>query len=185
MNMKYSYKDLVLSDLQRAGSTPSSMSTCFEYKWRLQKALRRCQTCQNPSMAAWYRWKFMRLKNKRCIEIYGRCEIGPGLYLGHVSGITINSSTIIGKNCNIHKGVTIGAENRGPRKGAPVIGNEVWIGVNATVVGKIHIGDDVLIAPNSYVNCDVPSHSIVYGNPCIIKPSECATESYVNQKCKL
>ena len=50
-----------------------------------------------------------------------------------------------------------------------VIGNDVWIGVQATIVGKIVIGDDVLIAPNSYVNCDIPSHSVVFGNPCIIK----------------
>ena len=88
----------------------------------------------------------------------------------------------IGENCNIHKGVTIGQENRGPRKGAPKIGNSVWIGVNAAIVGKITIGDDVLIAANSYVNCDVPSHSVVYGNPCIIKQKENATESYVNNK---
>lgn len=45
----------------------------------------------------------------------------------------------------------------GGRQGAPGIGNEVWIGINAAIVGKITIGDDVLIAPNSYVNCDVPS----------------------------
>lgn len=40
----------------------------------------------------------------------------------------------------------------------------------------------MLIAPNSYVNCDVPSHSIVYGNPCIIKHRDNATEGYVNNK---
>ena len=70
----------------------------------------------------------------------------------------------------------------GGRQGTPVIGNEVWIGINAAIVGKITIGDDVLIAPNSYVNCDVPSHSIVFGNSCIIKHRENATEGYVNRK---
>ncbi len=79
--------------------------------------------------------------------------------------------------------MTIGQENRGKRKGAPIIGNSVWIGVNATIVGHITIGDDVLIAPNSYVNCDVPSHSVVFGNPCIVKSKENATEGYVNNKC--
>ena len=64
--------------------------------------------------------------------------------------------------------------------GTPVIGNRVWIGINAAIVGKIIIGDDVLIAPNSYVNCDVPSHSVVYGNPCIIKHRDNATDSYIN-----
>lgn len=59
----------------------------------------------------------------------------------------------------------------------------MWIGINAAIVGGITIGDDVLIAPNSFVNCDVPSHSI--GNPCIIKSRENATEGYVNHKAVL
>ena len=66
------------------------------------------------------------------------------------------------------------------RKGTPTIGNKVWIGINSTIVGKITIGDDVLIAPNSYVNRDIPSHSIVFGNPCIVKYRENATENYIN-----
>jgi serine O-acetyltransferase len=89
---------------------------------------------------------------------------------------------VLGINVNIHKGVTIGQENRGARKGTAIIGNSVWIGVNATIVGNIIIGDDVLIAPNTYVNCDVPNHSIVFGNPCIIKHRENATQGYINNK---
>ena len=81
---------------------------------------------------------------------------------------------------NLHKGVTIGAENRGKRKGAPVIGNNVWIGINATIVGNITIGNDVLIAPNTLVNFDVPDHSIVVGCPGIIKSVSNATEGYIN-----
>lgn len=54
--------------------------------------------------------------------------------------------------------------------------------INAAIVGNITIRDDVLIAPNSYVNCDVPSHSIVFGNTCIIKHRENATEGYINRK---
>lgn len=64
----------------------------------------------------------------------------------------------------------------------PVLGDCVWLGVNSTVVGAVTIGDDVLIAPNSYVNCDVPSHSIVIGNPCRIIPRDNATEGYVNKR---
>lgn len=67
-------------------------------------------------------------------------------------------------------------------RNSPVIGNEVWIGINAVVVGKITIGDDVMIAPNSYVNCDVPSLSIANSNPYIIKHRENATEGYINRK---
>ena len=84
--------------------------------------------------------------------------------------------------CNIGKGVIIGRENSGKRKGAPVIGDEVWIGINAVIVGNIHIGNDVLIDPNAYVNFDVPDHSIVIGNPAMIKHCDYATEGYINNK---
>ena len=116
------------------------------------------------------------------VEISTRCNIGAGLYIGHPFCITINPQAVIVENCNIHKGVTIGQENRGHRKGVPTIGNCVWIGINATIVGKISVGDDVLIAPNTYVNCDIPSHSVVFGNPCIIKHRDHATEDYINNK---
>lgn len=115
-------------------------------------------------------------------EISCGCEIGPGLYIGHPFSITINGRARIGKNCNIHKGVTIGQENRGKRKGCPVIGDCVWIGVNSTIVGGITIGNDVLIAPNSFVNTDVPPHSVVFGNPCIIKHKDNATEGYISNR---
>ena len=107
---------------------------------------------------------------------------GERLYLGPPFNITINPNSIIGKNVNIHKGVTIGMENRGERKGSPIIGDEVWIGVNSTLVGKITIGNNVLIAPNSFVNKDIPSNSVVFGNPCIVKPNVTATEGYINNK---
>lgn len=129
-------------------------------------------------------WKALRhrMTQKYGLEISSAVTIGGGLYLGHAFNITINPNAVIGSNCNIHKGVTIGQENRGKRKGAPLIGDCVWIGVNSTIVGRVAIGDDVLIAPNSYVNCDVPAHSLVLGNPCRVIPRDNATEGYINSR---
>lgn len=115
------------------------------------------------------------------IDLSSSTQIGEGCYFGHPYCITINPEAVIGKNCNIHKGVTIGQENRGNRKGTPIIGDNVWIGINSTVVGSITIGNDVLIAPNTYVNCNIPEHSVVFGNPCIIKHKDFATEGYINR----
>ncbi len=112
-------------------------------------------------------------------EISHHTNIGPGLYINHPYLITINHESKIGSNVILHKGVTIGKENRGKRVGTPTIGNKVWIGVNSTIVGNITIGNDVLIAPNTFVNCDIPDHSIVFGNPCIIKHRDHATEYYL------
>ncbi len=116
------------------------------------------------------------------VDLPRMTKIGGGLFISHPYCITINPRAVLGKNINLGKGVTIGQENRGKRKGAPKIGDCVWIGVNATVVGNITIGDDVLIAPNTLVNCDVPSHSIVIGNPCVIKHRDNATEGYINNR---
>lgn len=147
---------------------------------RFQYYYRKMQTKSFFPLKLIYKFLFKHFKAKNHIELFYKTQIGPGLYIGHPYEIMINRDAVIGKNVNIHKGVTIGQENRGKRKGVPVIGDNVWIGVNSTVVGKITIGNDVLIAPNSFVNCDVPDHSIVIGNPCIIKHKENATKDYIN-----
>lgn len=126
------------------------------------------------------RFIYKHIREKHGNEIPREVKIGPGLYLGHLGPRFINSDVSIGSNCNINQNVTIGQENRGTRKGIPTIGNNVWLGANCVVVGKIIIGDNVLIAPNSFVNFDVPDNSIVIGNPAHVVPKENATESYIN-----
>ena len=118
-------------------------------------------------------------KRKYGIDMHPDTRIGEGLALSHAYNITINPEAIIGKNVNLTKGVTIGREPRGSRMGSPIIGNCVYIGINSTIVGNIKIGNNVLIAPNSFVNKDIPDNSIVLGNPCKIIPNKNATESYV------
>lgn len=120
------------------------------------------------------------MSTKYGLEISTAASIGPGLYLGHPYNITVAQDTVIGKNVNLHKGCTIGRENRGRRMGAPTLGDDVFVGINATIVGKIHIGSDVVIAPNSYVNFDIPDYSIVIGNPGVIRHKENATADYIN-----
>ena len=117
-------------------------------------------------------------------QIPPAAKIGRGVYLGHFGTIIINGKAVIGENCNIAPGVVIGAASRGYRKGAPTIGSNVWIGVNAIVVGNISIGDNVLIAPGSYVNVDIPNNSLVLGNPCIVKSKLDATVGYINRMYK-
>ncbi len=115
-------------------------------------------------------------------QIYPETQIGAGFYLGHWGALVINPKTIIGENCNIAQGVTIAQANRGKNEGVPQIGNEVWIGPNAVIVGNITIGDNVLIAPNAYVNFDVPANAVVVGNPATFTLNENATAGYINNK---
>ena len=111
---------------------------------------------------------FNFIKGKYALQIYLQAKIGKGFRINHYGNIIINQGVIIGENCNISQGATIGNVSRGKLKGCPEIGDRVWIGANAVVVGNIKIGDDVLIAPLTYVNCDIPSKAVVSGNPCTI-----------------
>lgn len=156
----------------------SNASMLSNHALRFSWLLRRYRSSGNPI------WKlaYHRMSLRYGLEISPDAHIGGGLYLGHAFCITVNPGVTLGSNCNLHKGVTIGAENRGKRKGCPKNGGRVWIGSNAVVVGKITIGNDVLIAPCSYVNRNVPGHSIAIGNPCKVIPRDNATESYINNR---
>ncbi|MBQ3072922.1 MAG: serine acetyltransferase [Oscillospiraceae bacterium] len=121
------------------------------------------------------------LSRRTQIQIPARTTIGEGFYIGHSGRIIINPDAVLGKNINIATGVTIGQENRGKRKGCPTIGDRVWIGTNSVVVGNIRIGSDVLIAPLTLVNFDVPDHSVVIGNPAKIISREDATAGYIEK----
>lgn len=129
-----------------------------------------------------YKIRLKILSERTSIQILPNTSIGKGFYIGHMGRIIINSDSVLGDNINIATGVTIGQMNRGRLKGSPKIGNEVWIGTNAVIVGKITIGNDVMIAPNAYVNMDVPDHSIVIGNPGIIHFKAFATQDYIENK---
>lgn len=112
-------------------------------------------------------------------QIPEQVEVGKGFYISHFGRIIINPNTKIGKNVNIGTGVVLGQANRGEKRGSPIIGDGVWIGANAVIVGKVKIGNNVLIAPNSYINIDIPDNSIVTGNPAIVTYREDATRGYL------
>ncbi len=120
--------------------------------------------------------------NTTGLDIHFNTSIGPGFVLHHPFNIAINGRAVLGKNVSLHHGCTIGAELRGKRAGNPTLGDNVWVGSNACIVGEVHIGNDVLIAPLTYVNFDVPDHSIVIGNPGRIIAKEHATEGYISNE---
>ncbi|MBS1741840.1 MAG: serine acetyltransferase [Bacteroidetes bacterium] len=122
---------------------------------------------------------YRTLSFKYGYQIPRATRIGAGMRISHYGPLLINSKTIIGENSYFSHNITIGETKRGERKGSPVIGSKVWIGPGVTITGKINIGDNVLIAPNSFVNIDVPSNSLVIGNPAKVIFKEDATEDYI------
>jgi serine O-acetyltransferase len=148
----------------------------FRYTYFLRKASR---TRPHTIKRRFFTTLLKRYRYKYGFQIHYTTEIGEGLYLGHFGTIVINDKAKIGRNFTITHGVTIGQANRGKLKGYPTIGNNVWIGTNAVVVGNINIGSDVLIAPNSFVNFDVPDNSMVIGNQAKVIKKENPTEGYI------
>jgi serine O-acetyltransferase len=81
---------------------------------------------------------------------------------GHPIGIVIGHGSVIGKNCQISQGVTIGVRYYNQRM-LPVIGNNVFIGTNAILLGNIHIGNNVKIGAGAIVLKSVPDGKTVVG----------------------
>jgi serine O-acetyltransferase len=99
------------------------------------------------------------------IEIPRRTRIGPGLYVGHFGGITVNDTAIIGRDCCLSQSVTIGLGGSGEGCGAPEIGDDVYIAPGARVFGPIRIGANVKIGANVVVYKDIPDNAVVALDP--------------------
>ncbi len=98
------------------------------------------------------------------MDIDPQAIIGGGFYIGHIGGVHINPGAVLGKNCDLAHRVTIGASAMG-RGGIPVLGDEVYIGTGAVLVGKIKVGNGAKIAANTLVMSNVPAGATVMGVP--------------------
>jgi serine O-acetyltransferase len=120
---------------------------------------------KNPFQYLRYAMVFYKYRRK-CIKLLINIPVnvaGPGLAIHHVGPITINNLVRIGSNCTLQPGVVIGQNKTG--ENVPIIGNNVYFSPGAKVFGKVKIGDNVVIAPNSVVIKDVPDNCVVSGVP--------------------
>jgi serine O-acetyltransferase len=100
------------------------------------------------------------------IEIHPAAKIGAGLFIDHGMGVVIGSTTVIGENVTIYQGVTLGGTTleRGEKR-HPTIGNDVVVGVGASVLGNIHVGDGARVGGGSVVVKNVQPGTTVVGIP--------------------
>lgn len=112
------------------------------------------------------------------ISIPASVQIGNSFYIGHFGGIIINANAVIGNNCNISQGVTIGISGIGEIRGVPVIGDNVYIGANSVLVGNILVANDVLIGACSLVTKNTDECSVLMGVPAI-KISDKGSKGYI------
>lgn len=102
------------------------------------------------------------------IYVSTNSDIGPGLYIGHFGGIFLVCNA--GRNLSVGQQVTIGYKGAGKSDRCPQLGNDVYVGVGAKVIGDIRIGDGVVIGANTVVTRDVPAHMRVVGAKVRVSP---------------
>lgn len=113
----------------------------------------------------WARWLSQKAVRKTGIEIHPGAKIGKGLFIDHGSGVIIGETTIIGDNCTLYQGVTLGGTGKEQGKRHPTLGNNVMVSAGAKVLGSFTIGDNCKIGAGSVVLEEVPPNCTVVGIP--------------------
>lgn len=99
------------------------------------------------------------------IEIHPGAKIGKRLFIDHGMGVVIGETTVIGDDCTLYQGVTLGGTGKDTGKRHPTLGNNVMVGAGAKVLGPLTIGNNVKIASNAVVLDDIPDNSTAVGVP--------------------
>ena len=105
------------------------------------------------------------------IDILPQAQIGGGLYIPHGVGIVVGGTTVIGEDCTLLQGVTLG-EARFDRDDCPTVGDRVTCGAGAKILGGISIGDDAFIGAGAVVLDDVPAGHVAVGVPAHSSPAD-------------
>jgi len=168
-----------LSNLRTIASLIKSDWEVFPYSNHKSNSLIMVLLCiigryQSLSYQFWLRlcckknpfWIIARLMHERLSRSYGvqipwNTKIGRSLIIYHSVGIVINNHAVIGDNCKIHQGLTIGATT----DKAASIGNNVYIGPNVCIVENVRIGNNVKIGAGTVVINDIPDNCTSVGNP--------------------
>ena len=104
-------------------------------------------------------------RNKTGIEIHPGAVIGKGLFIDHGMGVVIGETAVIGDNCLLFQGVTLGGTGKDKGKRHPTLGNNVLVGAGAKVLGPFTVGNNVKIAANAVVLNAIPDDCTAVGVP--------------------
>lgn len=102
---------------------------------------------------------------KTNIEIHPGAKIGRRFFIDHGTGVVIGETAVIGDDCTIYQGVTLGGTGKEHGKRHPTLGNNVLVGAGAKVLGPFKIGDNSNVAAGSVVLSEIPENSTAVGSP--------------------
>ena len=117
-----------------------------------------------PLAKAAYLVAFKLVESATGVSIPAQARIGKGFYIGHFGNIIVHPETVMGERCSISHGVTIGVLG-GDRLGVPRLGDDVYVGCGAKILGPVTIGDGAIIGANAVVLDDVPAGATAVGVP--------------------
>lgn len=177
---RYNKQDLFRYEGQKCNSLKTQLRyLLFVPGFQYSYCFRHAQNAKNPVTRFFWAGMLRLMMYHSGIQIPYITQIGSGLHFGHWGTIVVNPSCRIGKNFAIAHGCLIG-NALGRNKGVPEIGDNVVMQANSMLVGKIKIGNNVLIGPGAFCNFDVPDNCIVIGNPGkIIQRDSSPTKKYI------
>ncbi len=111
------------------------------------------------------RWISESARRRTGIEIHPGATIGKGLFIDHGSGVVIGETAIIGDNCVIYQGVTLGGTGKDIGKRHPTLGNNVMVGAGAKILGPFRVGNNVKVAAGAVVLNEIPDNATAVGVP--------------------
>ncbi|MBD8702813.1 serine O-acetyltransferase EpsC [Frigoribacterium sp. CFBP9039] len=105
------------------------------------------------------------------VEIHPGALVGRRLFIDHGMGVVIGETAVVGDDCTLFHGVTLGGKGRGGALGRrhPTLGRGVMVGAGAAVLGGVTVGDDSIVGANAVVTRDVPAGSIAVGVPAVAR----------------
>lgn len=133
--------------------------------YKAVRAYRRAHWCHTHKMYFLARAISQHCAKQTNIEIHPGAQIGRRFFIDHGTGVVIGETAIIGDDCTIYQGVTLGGTGKDHGKRHPTLGNNVLVGCGAKVLGPFKIGDNSNVAAGSVVLSAIPENSTAVGSP--------------------
>lgn len=133
--------------------------------YKAVRAYRRAHYFYNHKMYFLARAISQHAVRKTNIEIHPGAQIGRRFFIDHGTGVVIGETAVIGDDCIIYQGVTLGGTGKDHGKRHPTLGNNVLIGAGAKVLGPFRIGDNSNVAAGSVVLAEIPDNCTAVGSP--------------------
>lgn len=180
---------LLRADLYRYSGTVSTAQWlkhfCFTPGFKYTVWMRTCGWARAHPLFKYMlfpplKWMLLRCRYKYGIAIPEYCKIGPGFFINRFGGVYFHHDSVIGCNVNVTHGTVLGYMNRGTYRGSPTIGDRVFLGSGAKVIGGVRVGNDAAIGVNCVVTKNVPDRGVAVGIPAKVI-SESGSEGYNNR----